>query len=183
MDPKLIKVLAFDADDTLWVNESFYHEAELSLYKLLEDSVEKDRLSMQLFATEMKNIPIYGYGGKSFTLSMIEAAINITNNTVSAEIIGNIIDLGKELVQRPIVLIEGVREVLDKLKAMNSYSLILATKGDLLDQRRKLKESGLINYFDKIDVMDKKSVDEYSKIMKELKIRPEEFMMIGNSMR
>ena len=178
-----IKTLAFDADDTLWVNESFYHEAEGALYKLLEKYRKSDRLSQLLFKTEMQNLPIYGYGAKSFTLSMIEAAIEASDNTIPGEMVMDIIKLGKNLSQRPIVLIEGVRAVLDSLKNESSFRIIMVTKGDLLDQRRKLNESGLSHYFDHIEIMDSKSEEEYDRLFKKLNIIPNEFIMTGNSLR
>src|SRR5690606_6209055 len=135
----------------------------------------------ELFKTEMKNLHLYGYGVKGFILCMIETASRISNRTVSLELIDEIIAIGQELLQKPIELLQGVSEVLEELKG--KYRLIVATKGDLLDQERKLKNSGLESYFHHIEIMSDKKVSDYKKLLKHLDCKPENFLMLGNSIK
>ncbi len=137
-----IKVIGFDADDTLWVNEPFYRETEAEFCKLLSDFHNEEFINHQLLKTELKNLKLYGYGAKGFVLSLLETALNITENKVSQKTIGQIIELGKQLLNKPLELLDGVIEVLQYLNTKD-YKLIVATKGDLLDQERKLKNSNL----------------------------------------
>ena len=136
-----LKVIAFDADDTLWVNEPYFRETEEKFCSLLEDYTTYHDVAKELFKTEIDNLALYGYGVKGFMLSMVETALRVSNNTVNVETIEKAIQYGKELLAKPIVLLDGIDEVLGTLK--NNYRLVVATKGDLLDQERKLKKSGL----------------------------------------
>lgn len=174
-----IKVIGFDADDTLWVNEPYYRDTEKAFCKLMQEYLGEDEINRELFSTEMKNLRIYGYGSKGFTLSLIETAIKISNNKVSNEIIQKIIDLGKILLQMPINLLKGVEEVLTTLNG--KYKLIVATKGDLLNQEQKLERSGLASHFHHIEIMSDKKEANYLKLLNHLEISPDEFVMIGNS--
>ncbi len=131
-----IKTIAFDADDTLWVNEPYFQEAEKKFTNLLQDFKPQDVVSQELCKTEMKNLYLYGYGVKGFVLCMIETANRIINQDLSSHLIDNIIEIGQELLQKPIELLPGVEQTLKHLKG--KYKLIVATKGDLLDQERKL---------------------------------------------
>jgi putative hydrolase of the HAD superfamily len=178
---KQVKVIAFDADDTLWVNEPYFVETENKFCQLLEDYLSKQGLSQELFKTEIHNLQYYGYGIKGYILSMIEAALQITNQTIKVEAIGKIIDFGKELLQKPIELLDGVEDALQHLKP--HYKLVVATKGDLLDQHRKLTKSGLGHYFHHIEVMSDKQVLDYQKLVTRLEINPSELLMIGNSLK
>ncbi len=132
-----IKVIAFDADDTLWINEPYFQETEKEFCQLMEDYTPQHTTSRELLQVEIQNLTLYGYGIKGYILSMIEAALKITNNTLNVKAIEKILSLGKELLARPIELLEGVEDVLISLK--EKYRLVVATKGDLLDQERKLK--------------------------------------------
>ena len=176
-----LKVIAFDADDTLFVNEPYFQETEQKFCALMGNYLSHHSLSQELFKTEIDNLELYGYGIKGYTLSMIEAAMKISNNTLSIEVIGKIIELGKELLQRPIELLDGVEETLKALQG--KYKLIVATKGDLKDQQRKLHDSGLGPYFHHIEVMSDKQEVNYEKLLKRLEIEPNEFFMIGNSLK
>lgn len=178
---KNIKVIAFDADDTLWVNEPYFVETEMKFCRLLEDYLSKQSLSQELFKTEIRNLSLYGYGIKGYILSMIEAALEISDNTLKVEAVGKIIDYGKELLQKPIELLDGVEDTLKALQG--KYRLVVATKGDLLDQHRKLSKSGLGPYFHHIEVMSDKQELDYRKLVKRLDIQPDEFLMIGNSLK
>lgn len=176
-----ITTIAFDADDTLWINEPYFQEAEKQFSVLFEDYMPLHSVSQELYKTEMKNLPLYGYGIKGFVLCMIETAGRITNNTASWEFADRIIAIGNELLQKPIELLPLVQETLEQLKG--KFNLIVATKGDLLDQERKLKNSGLENYFHHIEIMSDKKVSDYQKLLKHLNCEPEHFLMLGNSLK
>ena len=176
-----IKVIGFDADDTLWVNEPFFQDVELKFWQILKPYLQEDETSKALFQTEMQNLEIYGYGAKGFILSMVETAIRITEGKITSAEINQIIDIGKTLLEMPIELLDGVERVLQVLQG--KYKLILATKGDLLDQERKLQKSGLIGYFHHIEIMSDKHENNYRKLLSHLDIEPHEFLMIGNSVK
>lgn len=176
-----LKVIAFDADDTLFVNEPYFQETEKKFCALMSDYLSHQGLSQELFKTEIANLDLYGYGIKGYILSMIEAAMKISNNTISLEIIEKIIVYGKELLQKPIELLDGVEETLKALHG--KYKLIVATKGDLKDQQSKLHRSGLGAYFHHIEVMSDKQELNYQKLLQRLEIEPSEFFMIGNSLK
>ena len=176
-----IKVIGFDADDTLWVNETYFREAEQAFAKLLSQYETLNKIDQELFIMEMKNLPLYGYGVKGFVLSMVEMALELSNYSVSNKAIQAILDIGKEMINKPVELLDGVEEVLINLS--KKYRLILATKGDLLDQERKLEKSGLLDYFHHIEVLSDKKEANYSKLLNHLDIKPSEFLMVGNSLK
>lgn len=176
-----IKVIAFDADDTLWVNEPYFQEVEQKFCELMEDYLSQHHVSQELFKTEMKNLALYGFGVKSFTLSMIETAIDISGRTLPIQLIEKIIEYGKELLEQPIELLDGVEDALNALHG--KYQLVIATKGDLLDQERKLQKSKLESRFHHIEIMSDKKESDYQKLLKHLDVTPESFLMIGNSIK
>ena len=176
-----IKVIGFDADDTLWVNETYFRETEEKFAELLEDYETKNKIDQELFKMEMDNLDIYGYGIKGFMLSMIESAMDLSNNKVSQETIGKILDLGKKMISHPVELLDGVEEVLSKL--VGKYRLIVLIKGDLLDQERKLEKSGLSQYFHHVEVLSDKKEINYRNLLEHLNIDVSEFLMIGNSLK
>lgn len=176
-----IKVIGFDADDTLWVNEPFYQDVEKKFCQILKFYKTEEEISKELFRTEMKNLEIYGYGAKGFILSMVETALSLTNGKIQSGEISQIIETGKTLLSMPIQLLDGVENVLQKLQ--EKYRLILATKGDLLDQEQKLKRSGLIGFFHHIEIMSDKQENNYLKLLAHLDIGPKEFLMVGNSVK
>ncbi|WP_417855631.1 HAD family hydrolase [Xanthomarina gelatinilytica] len=178
---KNIKVIGFDADDTLWVNETYFRDAEVAFAKLLSKYETLNKIDQELFKMEMKNLPLYGYGVKGFVLSMVEMALELSNNNVPPKTIQEILDIGKDMLNKPVELLDGVEEVLKTLSS--KYRLILATKGDLLDQQRKLEKSGLTDYFHHIEVLIDKQEANYSKLLNHLDIKPSEFLMIGNSLK
>jgi putative hydrolase of the HAD superfamily len=141
-----------------------------------------EQTSQELLKTEMENINLYGYGAKSFILSMVETALRISNNQVSQEKINKIISLGKELLSKPIVLLDGVQQVLAHLH-QKGMKLIVASKGDLLDQERKLSKSNIEKYFHHVEIMSDKKESDYLKLLSHLEINPENFLMIGNSLK
>ena len=178
---KSLKVIAFDADDTLWVNEPYFQETEHAFCSLLEDYLPHHSVSKELFKIEMQNLALYGYGVKAFMLSMIETVYKVTEHTAPLGLIEKAINLGKDLLNKDIELLENIEEVLKNLKG--KYRLVVATKGDLLDQERKLIKSGLGQYFHHIEIMSDKQIKDYEKLLKHLDCSPEEFMMIGNSLK
>lgn len=180
---KSIKVIAFDADDTLWSNEPFFQEIEKQYTDVLKPYGTSEEISAALFQTEMKNLKLLGYGAKAFTISMVETALQVSQQKIAAEDIRHIIDLGKSLLEMPIELLPGVKETLMALKEKGNYKLVVATKGDLLDQENKLERSGLAPYFDHIEVMSDKTEKGYRRLLNILQIDPSEFLMIGNSLK
>ncbi|AQS92865.1 HAD family hydrolase [Polaribacter sp. BM10] len=178
---KNIKVIAFDADDTLWVNETYFREAEETFAELISKYETKNKIDQELFKTEIKNLEIYGYGIKGFVLSMVECALELSNYKLPQKTIEKILDIGKEMLAQPIELLVGVEEVLSNLQG--KYKLIVATKGDLLDQEKKLEKSNLLKYFHHIEVMSDKKEKDYLKLMKHLEVEPSELLMIGNSLK
>jgi putative hydrolase of the HAD superfamily len=181
VDYSNIKVVGFDADDTLWVNETYYREAEQKFAKLLSAYETANKIDQELFKKEMENLEMYGYGIKSFILSMVESAIEISNNSIPNAVIQDILNIGKTMINKPVELLNGVEEVLKTLSL--KYRLILVTKGDLLDQERKLENSNLVKYFHHIEVLSDKKEENYSKLLNHLDINPSEFLMIGNSLK
>lgn len=176
-----LKVIAFDADDTLWHNEAFFQETEKKLFELLENYLPQHTTARELLKTEIDNLPLYGYGIKAFTLSMIETAMRVTNNTIPNQAIETIIRYGKEMLNMPVEVMDGAEDVLSYLK--DKYRLVLATKGDLLDQERKLQKSGLEKYFHHIEIMSEKKENDFKKLIKHLDISPTVFAMVGNSLK
>jgi putative hydrolase of the HAD superfamily len=177
----MLKTIAFDADDTLWVNQPYFDETETKICELLSPYLSGHSLEQELFKTEIANLKLYGYGVKGYVLSMIEAALKVSNHTISNENLSKIIQYGKELLEKPIELLDGVEETLEALKG--KYKLVVATKGDLLDQQRKLHNSGLGHYFHHIEVMSEKQEVDYQKLIARLDIQSSEFLMIGNSLK
>lgn len=176
-----IKVIAFDADDTLWVNEPFFREAEEKFAGLLEDFMPQHAIMKELYRTEIENISLYGYGIKGFMLSMIEAAMRISDHKMPMALVEKVISIGREMLEKPVTLLPGVEEVLQSLNG--DYRMVLATKGDLLDQERKLKKSGLEKYFHHIEIMSEKRNSDYEKLLRHLDVKPSEFLMMGNSLK
>ncbi|ALU74457.1 HAD family hydrolase [Tenacibaculum finnmarkense] len=176
-----IKVIAFDADDTLWINETFFREAEKEFAKLLSGYETENKIHQELYKKEIDNLKIYGYGVKGFVLSMVECALELSNYKVNQKIIDKILEIGKEMLAQPIDLLDGVEEVLQELQGR--CKIIVATKGDLLDQERKLEKSGILKYFHHTEVMSDKKPADYLKLIKHLDIQPSELLMIGNSLK
>jgi putative hydrolase of the HAD superfamily len=176
-----IKVIAFDADDTLWVNEPYFKKTEENFCRLMSEYMSQHELEHELYKIVIGNLPLYGYGVKGFTLSMIETALKVSAHTISAKGMEQVVNLGKALLNEPIELLEGVEEVLQAL--YGRYRLVVATKGDLLDQERKLRKSALGHYFHHIEIMSEKDDANYLKLVKHLDIQPDELLMIGNSLK
>lgn len=177
-----ITTIAFDADDTLWVNEPYFQEAEKQFCSLFSDFIPPHQVSTELYRTEERNLDLYGYGIKGFVLCMIETAHRLSEKSVFTEISKQVIEIGHELLRKPVELLNGVPETLEELQN-SGYKLILATKGDLLDQERKLEKSGLRNYFHHVEIMSDKKTVNYQKIFNHLDCEPNNFLMLGNSVK
>ncbi|MDA3910596.1 MAG: HAD family hydrolase [Bacteroidales bacterium] len=180
--PEQIKVVAFDADDTLWVNETRFRDLEMEFVRMMTDFVDEKTCRNALFQTEIENMEFYGYGVKPFVLSVIETGIQLSNGQIPQQNIAKLIALGKDILNAPIELLPGAQETLNYLQTTD-YRLVLATKGDALDQERKLRASGLEHYFDHVEVMSDKQLANYELLLRKLAITPEEFLMIGNSVK
>lgn len=177
----MLAVIAFDADDTLWHNETLYTMTQDRFKQLLCRYRSGEGIEAELYETEMRNLQYYGYGIKSFTLSMIETAIELTEGRVQSEEIQEIIDFSKEMLRAPVQLLEGVQDAI--LALSGSHRLMIVTKGDLFDQETKIAHSGLADYFDHIEIVSEKSPDTYRALLAKHRISPEHFMMVGNSLR
>lgn len=176
---KNIKVIAFDADDTLWENEPFFRTMEKEICQLLIPYGDPTEMNQRIYEYEIKNLPKYGYGSKGFALSMLEMAIDVSKQKVSSQILEEILKISTSLLTQPIKLLDGVKETLEKLHP--HYKLVMATKGDLAEQKSKLNRSHLANYFDHIEIMLEKDIAGYERLLHILNVKPEEFLMIGNS--
>jgi putative hydrolase of the HAD superfamily len=176
----LVTAIGFDADDTLWHNERFFALTQEYFASLLKDHAEKDHLMERLLAAERRNLPHYGFGIKGFTLSMIETAIEITEGRVPAEVIAQILDAGRDMLSHPVELLPHVQDTLETLR--QGHKILLITKGDLLDQTRKIESSGLRDLFEAVEIVSHKTPLEYAKIFERHATGPDQAMMVGNSM-
>lgn len=177
----MIKVIAFDADDTLWVNEPFFRAAEEEFASLMESFMPRHGVIKEIYKTEISNLDKYGYGIKGFILSMIQTALRISDHKIPVTYIDRILQIGYDMMEKPVDILPGVEEVLEQLKG--DFKLVMATKGDLVDQEKKLKKSGLDHYFHHIEIMSEKKAADFRKLVGHLDVKPEEFMMIGNSLK
>ncbi|WP_224373023.1 HAD family hydrolase [Hyalangium versicolor] len=177
----VLTTIGFDADDTLWQNEQFYRLTEERFASLLSGHAEAGHVTAQLLEAEKRNLQHYGFGIKGFTLSMIETAIQLTDAQVSASVIREILEAGREMLRHPVENLPHVRETLEQLAG--SYRLILITKGDLFDQERKLAASGLGELFDAVEIVSDKKVATYERIFSRYGDGPSRSMMVGNSLK
>ncbi|WP_109312637.1 HAD family hydrolase [Ruegeria sp. AU67] len=178
---KALTTIGFDADDTLWHNERFFKLTQTHFTELLADHADRDHLLDRLLAAEKRNIRHYGYGIKGFTLSMIETAIEVTDDRVPASVIRQLVEAGQDMLAHPIELLPHAREAIEAVT--DTHKVILITKGDLIDQERKLAQSGLGELFDEVEIVSEKSAQTYRGIFARHGDGPESAMMVGNSMR
>lgn len=176
-----ITTLAFDADDTLWHTERYFKLTQVKFEELLRPFAAAETLHTRLLEAEKRNIGHYGFGVKGFVLSMIETALEVTDQKVSGNVIAALLEEGRQMLAHPIELLEGVVDVLPKLAS--EYELIVITKGDLLDQERKLALSGLDALFDQVHIVSNKTTQTYRTIFSNIRGGPEACMMVGNSMK
>ncbi len=177
----MLTTICFDADDTLWHNERFFHLTQAHFSDLLADYAEKDDLEARLLDAERRNIQHYGFGIKGFTLSMIETACQVTDNRVPGSVIAALIEAGQEMLRHPIELLPGVEETVQGLA--DNFTLLVITKGDLLDQERKIAQSGLGDLFDGVEIVSEKTAEVYRGIFTGRSVDPNTALMAGNSLK
>lgn len=177
----MFDVIAFDADDTLWHNESVFQATETQFADLLSAYHPPAWVRERLFATEMKNLQHFGYGVKGFILSMIETAIELTEGKARGDEIQRIINWGHEMLRAPVQLLDGVRDTIEVLS--RQHRLMLLTKGDLFDQESKLARSGLGEHFLMVEIVSEKNVATYQRVITRSSVPPDRFLMIGNSLK
>lgn len=180
---KNLKVIAFDADDTLWDNEPFFQQVERDMCAILSPYADAETVSKSLFETEMGNMADYGYGAVAFTLSLVENACKVSQGKVRPDEILQIINLGKTLMHLKATPLAGVVETMQALKDSGKYQLVLFTKGELMTQEHKLQRSGLEPFFDKVVIVSNKKQPQYQQLCKEMGIEPSELLMVGNSLK
>jgi putative hydrolase of the HAD superfamily len=176
-----ISTIGFDADDTLWQNETFFRLTEQRFTDLLSEHGVHEVISARLLEAERRNLRFYGFGVKGFTLSMIETAVEVTNGQVSASVIAEILSYGRQMLQNPVETLPHARETLDALAGR--YRILLITKGDLFDQERKLAQSGLGNYFSAVEIVSDKTPSVYERIFTRHGDGPARAVMVGNSLK
>jgi putative hydrolase of the HAD superfamily len=176
-----ITVVGLDGDDTLWHNESRFNLTQGEFRDLLNRHIPDADVDRRLFEVEMKNLAVYGYGVKSFTLSMIETAIQLTEGRIPASDLEVILGWGKRMLMQPTELLDGVEPALRELS--RRYDLVLITKGDLFDQESKLARSGVADLFLGVEIVSEKNVSSYRGILKRRGLKVDEFVMVGNSLR
>lgn len=178
-----VEVVALDADDTLWHSEVYFQRTERRFTDIvgryLSDAAEA---SAHLVAVEHRNLERYGYGIKGFTLSMVEAAIEVTDGAIGTQEIDDLLAAGRTMLDHPVDLIDGVADAVDRLVA-DGYRLILVTKGDLHHQEHKIAASGIADRFERLEIVTEKDPDTYRRVMKSVDVAPEAFCMVGNSVR
>jgi putative hydrolase of the HAD superfamily len=176
-----IGLVGFDGDDTLWRSEDYYRAAQQEFERIVAAYVDLDDVHDRLYAVEKRNLALFGYGAKGMTLSMLEAAIEITDARVSAADLQRIVAIGKSLLTHPVALLPGIGETLASLA--DSHALVLITKGDLHHQRAKVEASGLRDYFARVEVFCEKDAPSYARLLATMGVAPDAFVMVGNSLR
>jgi len=177
----VIEVIAFDGDDTLWHTESVFELTQARFREMLSPWCSPEDIDRELLAHEIANLEVFGYGIKGFTLSMIETAIELSGGRVGADTIREIIEAGKAMVAHPVELLDEVEDTIEVLRA--DHRLLIVTKGDLFDQESKVARSGLADLFDGVEIVSEKDEGTYRRILKEHRVEPEHFLMVGNSVR
>ncbi len=180
---KNIKVIAFDADDTLWDCQSWFDDVERRCCELLSPWASAREVSQGLVETERRNLSKTGYGTKAFTLSLVENAVRVTNQQLTGHVVEQLLEMGKELLEFPTTPLPEVEETLKQLAEMRRYRLVVFTKGELMDQENKLKRSGLEGYFSHMETVSNKTEREYRQLCENLDVAPEQTLMVGNSFR
>ena len=181
MAAQRLTTIGFDADDTLWQNEQFFKLTQARFAELLAGHADPDHLADRLLEAEKRNLKLYGFGIKGFTLSMIETAIEVTEGAAPASVISEILAAGREMLAHPVETLPHARETLERLAG--TYRLVLITKGDLFDQERKVAQSGLGDLFESVEIVSHKTRSTYERIFRQFGNGPETGMMVGNSMK
>ena len=180
-DDTPIRLVGFDGDDTLWRSEDYYRAAQAEFERIVAGYVDLEDLHHRLYAVEKRNLALFGYGAKGMTLSMLEAAIAITEARISASDLQRIVELGKSLLQHPVELMPGIREAVAEIS--RGHEVVLVTKGDLFHQEAKVRDSGLADLFPRIEIVSEKDAGTYERVLSEFGIEADAFAMIGNSLR
>jgi putative hydrolase of the HAD superfamily len=176
-----IRLVGFDADDTLWRSEDYYRAAQAEFERIIAGYVDLDDVHHRLYAVESRNLAVFGYGAKGMTLSMLEAAIAITGAAISAGDLQRILQIGKSILRHPVELLPGIREAVAEIA--RDHEVVLITKGDLIHQEAKVRESGLADLFPRIEIVSEKDPATYARVLSEFDLEPGHFAMIGNSLR
>ena len=176
-----LQLIGFDGDDTLWRSEDYYLSAQTEFERIVGAYVDLDDVHDRLYAIEKRNLALFGYGVKGMILSMIEAAVAITDARIGAQDLHRIVELGKSLLQHPVELLPGIREAV--IEIARERPVVLITKGDLFHQEAKVRESGLSDLFRRIEIVSEKDTATYTRLLTEFALAPEQFAMIGNSLR
>lgn len=179
--PRGIALVGFDADDTLWRSQDYFDDAQAQFERIISAYVDLQDVGRRLYAYEARNIAIFGYGVKGMALSMVEAAVEITEGRISAADIHRIVEIAKALLQHPVELLPGVRVAVEAVAA--EFPVVLITKGDLFHQEAKVRQSGLSDLFRRIEIVSEKDPPTYARLLEEFAIAPAQFLMVGNSLR
>ena len=176
-----IALVGFDADDTLWRSQDYFDEAQAQFERIISRYVDLADVGRRLYGYEARNLAFFGYGVKGMALSMVEAAVEITDERIAATDIKRIVALAKELLRHPVELLDGVREAVEAVAAR--YPVVLITKGDLFHQEAKVRESGLADRFRRIEIVSEKDPATYARLLEEFGVPARNFLMVGNSLR
>ena len=176
-----IALVGFDADDTLWRSQDYFDDAQAQFERIVGGYVNLTDVGKRLYAYEARNLALFGYGVKGMMLSMVEAAVEITQERISAADIHRIVQLGKEVLRHPVEVLPGVRDAVQAIAC--DVPVVLITKGDLFHQEAKVRDSGLADLFGRIEIVSEKDPATYARVLREFDIAPTQFLMVGNSLR
>lgn len=180
--PRQVEVVGLDADDTLWHNETYFADAQATFAEILRPwTPEGQDVLAAHDATERRNLELFGYGIKGFTLSMIETALEVSGGEVSPVAIAELLDLGKRMLAHPVDLLDGVREAVERMA--DRHRLVVITKGDLIHQEQKVARSGLADMFERVEIVSEKDEPTYASVLERVGVEPDRFLMVGNSVR
>ena len=179
----MLKLVGFDGDDTLWHSEGYYREAAAQCATILAAYVDLGdaRVQADMLVTERRNLQLFGYGAKGMTLSMVETAIALTQGRISAADIHRVVELGKRILAHPVELLPGIRDAIAEVA--REHAVVLITKGDLFHQEKKVAQSGMADLFHRIEIVSEKDIPTYRRLLSEFALEPEQFAMVGNSLR
>ena len=183
MSSSPLRMVGFDADDTLWRSQDYFDQAQTDFEGIVGAYVDlhDSRLHERLYEIEKNNISVFGYGVKGMTLSMIEAAVEITGQRISAADLHRIVELGKDLLRHPVEILPGIPEAVAEIAA--EFEVVLITKGDLFHQEAKVRDCGMADLFRRIEIVSEKDIDTYKRLLREFELPASQFVMIGNSLR
>lgn len=178
-----VRTIAFDADDTLWENETLFREAERQWAEVMKDYGSLEELSAILYKREAENMEDLGFGAKPYLISVMETSVALAGDKLTGPMVAKIIAAGRQIMRNPATPLPGVKEALQAIRDKKKYRMVMLTKGDLLDQEHKIARSGLGAYFDRIVITSNKSKKEYLELCQAEGITPENLLMVGNSFK